>query len=134
LGRDSKDADFLGPAADIASLRTALEPHGRTEELIVAERPVGVRLYPRDPAIRRLVRAGIELAPPRREVSTGPGRHDFAIVVDPTAPAEEDLSRRDFTINAMARRLADGPTVDPHGGRADLEARRLRTGSPNSFA
>jgi tRNA nucleotidyltransferase (CCA-adding enzyme) len=84
--------------------------------------------------VRRLVPAGIELAPPRREVSTGPGRHDFEIVVDPGAPVEEDLARRDFTINAMARRLADGSRTDPYGGRADLESRTLRTVSPNSFA
>jgi len=66
-----------------------------------------VRYYPRDKALRKLVPSGIEIAPPRREVSTGPGRHDFEIVVDPTATVEEDLARRDFTINAMARRLAD---------------------------
>jgi tRNA nucleotidyltransferase (CCA-adding enzyme) len=134
LGVDAKDADFLVPGLDIAELRRALAPHGHTEELVVAGRPVGVRHYPRDRQLRRLVPAGIELAPPRREVSTGPGRHDFEIVVDPAAPVEDDLSRRDFTINAMARRLADGTLVDPHGGRTDLEDRRLRTVSPNSFA
>jgi len=134
LGRDSKDADFLVPGIDIAGLRAALAPHGRTEELVVAGRPVGVRFHPRDRAARRLARTGIELAPARREVSTGPGHHDFEIVVDPTADVEEDLARRDFTINAMARRLVDGTLVDPYGGRADLEARVLRTVSPRSFA
>ena len=134
LGKDARDADFLVPGVDIDGLRAALEPHGRTEELVVAGRPVGVRFWPRDPAIRKLVRAGIELAPPRREVSTGPGRHDFEIVVDPVASVEEDLERRDFTVNAMARHLADGTLVDPYGGRADLESRTLRTVSPSSFA
>ena len=74
LGRDSKDADFLVPAIDIAGLRAALEPHGRTEELVVAGRPVGVRFFPASREIRSLARAGIELAPPRREVS--PGRRE----------------------------------------------------------
>jgi putative nucleotidyltransferase with HDIG domain len=134
LGRDSKDADFLVPAVDIAGLREALAPHGRTEELVVAGRPVGVRFYPRDRAVRNLVRAGIELAPPRRELSTGPGRHDFEIVVDPTATVEEDLARRDFTINAMAIRLDDELFVDPYGGQEDLAQRVLRTVSPGSFA
>jgi tRNA nucleotidyltransferase (CCA-adding enzyme) len=134
LGRDSKDADFLVPATDIAGLRASLQPHGRTEELIVAERAVGVRFFPRDPVVRRLARAGIEIAPPRREVSTGPGRHDFAIVVDPSSTVEEDLYRRDFTVNAMARRLADDRLVDPYGGERDLKARILRTVSPASFA
>jgi poly(A) polymerase len=39
----------------------------------------------------------------------------------------EDLRRRDFTVNAMAVRLPDGEFVDPHGGLADLAAKRLRT-------
>jgi len=134
LERDSKDADFLVPAVDIAGLREALAPHGRTEELVVAGRAVGVRFFPREREIRRAARAGIELAPPRREVSTGPGRHDFEIVVDPSASVETDLGRRDFTINAMARRLDDDTLVDPFGGEADLRARRLRTVSPQSFA
>jgi tRNA nucleotidyltransferase (CCA-adding enzyme) len=134
LGHESKDADFLVPSVDIEGLRAALEPHGKTEELVVAGKPVGVRFYPRDAAVRRQVRAGIELAPPRREVSTGPGRHDFEIVVDPTASVEDDLHRRDFTINAMARHLSDGTIVDPYNGREDLERRVLRTVTPNSFA
>jgi tRNA nucleotidyltransferase (CCA-adding enzyme) len=134
LGDESKDEDFLVGGVDIAGLREALAPFGRTEELVVAERPVGVRYYPRDPAVRKLAPAGIEVAPPRREVSTGPGRHDFEIVVDPAATVEEDLARRDFTINAMARRLSDDALIDPFGGREDLERRVLRTVSPNSFA
>lgn len=40
---------------------------------------------------------------------------------------DEDLARRDFTINAIAIDLAAGALRDPHGGRADLAARRLRT-------
>ncbi|HEX6763100.1 MAG TPA: HD domain-containing protein [Gaiellaceae bacterium] len=133
-GRESKDADFLVPGLDIAGLRDALAPHGRTEELNVAGRAVGVRFFPRDRRVRRRVPAGIELAPPRREVSTGPGRHDFEIVVDPGATVEQDLQRRDFTINAMARRLSDGAIVDPFGGRGDLERGVLRTVTPSSFA
>ena len=122
------------PGVDIAGLRGALEKHGRTEELVVATRPVGVRFFPADRVARALAAKGIELAPPRREVSTGPGRHDFEIVVDPTATVEEDLARRDFTVNAMARRLEDGTVVDPYGGREDLANRVLRTVTPHSFA
>jgi putative nucleotidyltransferase with HDIG domain len=45
-----------------------------------------------------------------------------------------DLAARDFTVNAMAEPLAGGAPVDPHGGLADLEARRLRTVSPEAMA
>jgi tRNA nucleotidyltransferase/poly(A) polymerase len=46
---------------------------------------------------------------------------------------EEDLARRDFTINAMARPIGGGDVVDPRGGAADLAARRLRMVAPASF-
>src|SRR3989441_5755603 len=133
LGLESNDADFLVPGVDAGGLKRALEPHGRVEDLVVGGRLVGVRLHPRDRTIRRLTRAGIEFAPPRKEVSTGPGRHDFEIVADASLSVEDDMRRRDFTVNAMARRLDTGELVDPLGGRADLEARRLRTVSPQSF-
>jgi tRNA nucleotidyltransferase (CCA-adding enzyme) len=134
LGLESKDADFLVAGVDMPTLRDALEPHGRVEDLVVAGKGVGLRLFPRDRAVREYVRAGIEFAPPRRERSTGPGRHDFEIVVDPDASVEDDLARRDFTINAMARHLEHDEVVDPFGGREDLANRVLRTVSPVSFA
>jgi poly(A) polymerase-like protein len=46
---------------------------------------------------------------------------------------EHDLASRDFTLNAIAVPLAGGEPVDPHGGLADLEARRLRAVSPTIF-
>jgi tRNA nucleotidyltransferase (CCA-adding enzyme) len=134
LGLEPKDADFLVPGVDTDSLTHALEPHGRVEELIVAGRLVGARLHPRNKRIRSLAPAGIEFAPPRAEVSTGPGRHDFEIVADPSLSVEDDMRRRDFTVNAMARRLETGEIVDPLGGREDLERRALRAVSPTSFA
>src|SRR6266480_3161115 len=134
LGLDSKDADFLVPGLDTEGLRSALAPHGRVEDLIVADQLVGIRLHSRDPKVRKLTPAGIEFAPPRKEVSTGRGRHDFEIVADPSLSVEDDMRRRDFTVNAIARRLATGEIVDPLDGRADLERRVLRAVSPTSFA
>jgi tRNA nucleotidyltransferase/poly(A) polymerase len=49
-------------------------------------------------------------------------------------PVADDLGRRDFTINAMAVPLEGGDVLDPHGGRADLEAGRLRPVSDQVFA
>ena len=46
---------------------------------------------------------------------------------------EADLARRDFAINAMAVPLEGGQLVDPHGGRADIEARRLRVLGPAAY-
>jgi putative nucleotidyltransferase with HDIG domain len=47
---------------------------------------------------------------------------------------EADLAERDFTINAMAVPLGGGDPIDPHGGRADLDARLLRTVGERAFA
>jgi tRNA nucleotidyltransferase (CCA-adding enzyme) len=130
----SKDADFVVPGVDFDGLRRALEPHGRVEEFEVAGREVGARLYPRDKAIRAVAPSGIEFAPPRAERSTGPGRHDFEIVADASISIEEDMARRDFTVNAIARRLDTGELVDPFGGADDLKHGVLRTVRPRSFA
>jgi tRNA nucleotidyltransferase (CCA-adding enzyme) len=65
----------------------------------------------------------------RTERKTGPGYYGFATRFSPDVTLEEDLARRDLTINAMAER-ADGTVVDPYGGRRDLEARLLRHVSP----
>jgi len=133
LGIESKDADFLVLGVDHEGLRALLEPHGRVEDLEVAGQRVGLRLWPRDRGLRKLAPAGIEFAPPRRERSTGPGRHDFEIVVDAAASIEDDLARRDFTVNAIARRLSDSELVDPFDGELDLEDRVLRTVSSRSL-
>lgn len=61
----------------------------------------------------------------RTERKSGPGYRGFDVHADPSVTLEEDLARRDLTINAMARR-ADGTLVDPYGGAADLESRTLR--------
>jgi tRNA nucleotidyltransferase (CCA-adding enzyme) len=54
--------------------------------------------------------------------------------VEPAPDVETDLARRDFTINAMAIPLRGEPRlIDPHGGRADLEAGLLRVLHPRSF-
>jgi tRNA nucleotidyltransferase (CCA-adding enzyme) len=70
-----------------------------------------------------------EVALARTERKTAPGYHGFTFHADPAVTLEEDLQRRDLTINAMAQD-DDGLIVDPYGGRKDLEARVLRHVSP----
>lgn len=66
-----------------------------------------------------------EYALARRERKIAPGYRGFAVEFGPEVTLEQDLARRDLTINAIAQ-AADGSLVDPHGGRRDLEARTLR--------
>ncbi len=61
----------------------------------------------------------------RTERKTARGYHGFAFHAEPDVTLEEDLARRDLTINAMARD-EQGRLVDPFGGRADLERKVLR--------
>ena len=95
---------------------------GATPDELVAQgfRPVGkdfpVFLHPR---------TGEQYALARTERKTGPGYYGFATRFSPDVTLEEDLVRRDLTVNAMAED-EHGAIVDPHGGRRDLEARVLR--------
>ena len=70
-----------------------------------------------------------EYALARTERKTAPGYHGFAFHAAPDVTLEQDLVRRDLTINAMALG-DDGAIVDPYGGRRDLEARLFRHVSP----
>ncbi len=66
-----------------------------------------------------------EYALARTERKQGHGYTGFVFHASPEVTLEEDLRRRDLTINAMAED-AEGRLIDPYGGRADLEQRRLR--------
>jgi tRNA nucleotidyltransferase (CCA-adding enzyme) len=70
-----------------------------------------------------------EYALARTERKTGHGYHGFAMHADPSVTLEQDLARRDLTINAIAED-EQGRLVDPYGGVQDLEQRILRHVSP----
>ena len=99
---------------------------GATPESLIAAgyTPVG-RDFPvfLDPDTRE------EVALARTERKTAPGYHGFTFHADPSVTLEEDLERRDLTINAIAEDAA-GRLVDPYGGQRDIAARVLRHVSP----
>ena len=70
-----------------------------------------------------------EYALARTERKVAPGYQGFVFHAAPTVTLEEDLQRRDLTINAMAREMhanTQGPIIDPYGGQADLNHKLLR--------
>ncbi|MBX3649398.1 MAG: multifunctional CCA addition/repair protein [Rhodocyclaceae bacterium] len=71
-----------------------------------------------------------EYALARTERKTAPGYAGFAFHAAPDVTLEEDLARRDLTVNAIAEDENDGALVDPFGGQADLAARVLRHVGP----
>ena len=73
--------------------------------------------------------SGEEYALARRETKTGPGYKGFEVYAGPDVTLEEDLVRRDLTINALAQD-AEGNIVDLFDGRADLDSGLLRHISP----
>src|SRR6202161_653551 len=70
-----------------------------------------------------------EYALARLERKVSPGYRGFAVEFGPEVTLEEDLARRDLTINAIAK-AQDGTLIDPSGGKRDLAARVLRHVSP----
>ncbi|MDP3438341.1 MAG: multifunctional CCA tRNA nucleotidyl transferase/2'3'-cyclic phosphodiesterase/2'nucleotidase/phosphatase, partial [Azonexus sp.] len=112
LGRPNADRDYVVV--------------GATPDAMLAEgyRPVGkdfpVFLHPRTHE---------EYALARTERKSGHGYHGFTFHAAPDVTLEEDLARRDLTINAMARG-ADGELIDPYCGQRDLQAKILRHVGP----
>lgn len=79
------------------------------------------------------VDGNVDVSIPRRDSKTGPGHRGIAVRGDPQLSIEEASRRRDFTINALLFDPASGELIDPHGGRADLEARVLRAVDAETF-
>jgi len=79
------------------------------------------------------VTGALDVALPRRDSKVGPGHRGIGVTGDPSLSVDEAARRRDFTINALLFDSATGELVDPWGGRADLEARRLRAVDSATF-
>ena len=67
-----------------------------------------------------------EVAFVRKERKQGTGYRGFAVTFSPDVTIEEDLYRRDTTMNAMARELPEGTLLDPYGGREDVKHHVVR--------
>jgi tRNA nucleotidyltransferase (CCA-adding enzyme) len=108
LGRPSDDRDYVV----VGSTPEAMQALGY--------RPVG-----RDFPVFLHPKTQEEYALARTERKTAPGYHGFAFHAAPEVTLEEDLARRDLTINAMAQG-EDGVIVDPYDGQRDLQGKILR--------
>jgi tRNA nucleotidyltransferase (CCA-adding enzyme) len=121
VGGAVRDQLLNRPVTDHDHVVVGARPEDMLEQ---GYRPVGkdfpVFLHPR---------TNEEYALARTERKTGHGYHGFAFQADPTVTLEEDLARRDLTINAIAQ-AEDGELVDPFNGARDLEQRLLRHVSP----
>ena len=113
--RPPKDLDYVVLGVDLETLLARLRAAGRVDV-------VGASFA----VLKFRHEAGeADIALPRRERSTGRGHKDFAVESGPAIPLEDDLSRRDFRMNMIARRLGDDRIVDPYGGVEDIRAARI---------
>lgn len=112
LGLPVAERDWVVVGADSETMRA--------QGFVPADSEFPVFLHPQ---------TGEEYALARREVKRGEGYRGFAVDSGSDVTLEEDLRRRDLTVNAIAED-ADGHLVDPFGGLDDLQARLLRHVSP----
>lgn len=119
LDRESHDIDVLATGLPEQELIDALSKFGRVERTGAV---FGViRYYPRGK-----VAPPLEIALPRKEISTGTHHKDFTVEFDHTLPVEQDLLRRDFTANAIAVAINNNHIIDPFHGIDDIQHGILR--------
>jgi tRNA nucleotidyltransferase (CCA-adding enzyme) len=109
-------------------------PHHESDWVVVGATPEemltqGFKAVGKDFPVFLHPRTNEEYALARTERKTAPGYRGFVCHSDPNVTLEEDLLRRDLTINAMAQD-DDGTIIDPYGGRRDIDAKILRHVSP----
>ena len=122
-----KDRDYLVTGIRYDELTSILKLHGRVD---LVGRSFGVIKFTE---FKEGAPYTFDISLPRREHSTGVGHKDFEVTFDPDIPVEDDLTRRDFTINAMALALDNNQLVDPLNGQIDIQNRTIRMTSDQSF-
>lgn len=116
MGRESKDRDYVV----VGSTEEEMLSLGYTK--VGAAFPVFLHPETKE-----------EYALARTERSTGPGYHDFETIFTPDVTLEEDLKRRDLTMNAIAFDEESGTFIDPHNGYQDIINKQLVAVSEKTF-
>ena len=117
VGGAVRDALLGRPVSDVDWVVVGASP----EELM----RLGYRAVGKDFPVFLHPQTHEEVALARTERKTAPGYHGFEFHASPKVTLEQDLARRDLSINAMAQDDA-GQIIDPHGGQRDLQAKVLR--------
>ena len=125
FGFESKDLDILVTGIEIDNLKAILLKDGVVDEV---GKVFGILKWS-VPGLKE----PIDVALPRKEISTGESHIDFHVEFDHRLSVEDDLSRRDFTINAIAKDLFTDKIIDPFLGMKDIESKTLRVVGKKSF-
>ena len=126
MGKPPAEVDLLVTGLPLDEVIRRIRPHGAVD---LVGRSFGIIKF----TVRKKT---YDIALPRTDSAAGgPSRRhkDIRVAADPALPVEKDLERRDFRVNSMALRLADGLLIDPFGGREDIRARRIRVTNARAF-
>ena len=125
LGKQSKDLDIIVTGIDYDLLQGILENYGKTD---LVGKSFGIIKFRETPTSEE-----IDVALPRTEKKTGQGYQGFEVSVDPNMSVEDEMKRRDITINSLAMD-GDGNIVDPFNGLNDIKNRVIKATSNDSFS
>ncbi|MGB8205159.1 MAG: HD domain-containing protein [Candidatus Baltobacteraceae bacterium] len=129
VARPPKDLDYVAAGVELEELIERLSRIGKSDVVGASFAVVKCTL----PGAEGTAPVTVDVALPRRERSTGAGHREFHVEAGPHVPLEDDLARRDFRMNMLARALPGGDLVDPYGGEADIRHRRIGVLRPEAF-
>jgi tRNA nucleotidyltransferase (CCA-adding enzyme) len=131
----TEEVDYLVTGMPMEALLKILRQSGHVE---LVGKSFGVIKYKLQ--IEKRKSKVFDIALPRKEKSTGLGHRDFEIEFDPDLSVEQDLGRRDFTVNAIALRIQKSENqkqnpelIDPFCGVKDIKDRLIRMVNPQAF-
>lgn len=125
LGKISKDLDILIIGIPFDKLEEILTKYGRVDNV---GKSFGIIKFNSSNT------GEIDIAIPRTEKKNDRGGYQgFDVISDHTLSIEEDLERRDFTINAIAKDSL-GVLIDPYGGLEDIEKKQIKMVNPQAFS
>ena len=125
LGKQSKDLDIIVTGIEYDLLQGILENYGKTD---LVGQSFGIIKFRESPTSEE-----IDVALPRTEKKTGQGYQGFEVTVDPNMSVEDEMKRRDLTINSLAMD-GDGNIIDPFNGLNDIKNKIIKATSSDSFS
>ncbi len=127
LNKESKDIDLIVRLLEIDVIEKILLPHGFVKKDVGKSFSV-IKFIPKG-----WTKEPIDIALPRTEKKIDIGHKGFKIDANPFLEIEEDLIRRDITINSIAISLKDGRVIDPFNGISDIKNKLIKATSNQSF-
>ena len=125
LGKESKDLDIIICGIPLEQLSIVLKKYGKVNEV---GKSFGIIKFTPDNENEE-----IDIAIPRTEKKLGNGYRGFEVYSDHNLTIEEDLFRRDFTMNSIALNI-NGTIIDPYDGVNDIKNRVIRLTNPLAFS